>query len=247
VNDLPMSAVLALWFSAWAAGASSLDAARDAVVGDDTAHDVVGLPGAEEPLPLILALGRLRAAGAGHAGLALPVPGDPLGLAGPADFNADALEAGEAVLLEGASLGLVPYRAGAGVVWRCHRVAARRQVPDPQEAHSALRHAVLEAADSLAALDVARWRPEVADALMALRRPSAVHVPDGMRPGSITLASLATRCRAIVELALVDDGGALSASESEQRRAALIPLDHAARRGLVAACSLPWGDSLPPR
>jgi hypothetical protein len=141
----------------------------------------------------------------------------------------------------------VPYRAGAGVVWRCHRAVPRRQAADPQEAHSLLRHAVLEAADSLAALDVARWRPEVADALMALRRPSAVEVPDGMRPGAITLASLAARCRAIVELALVDDGGAVSTSESEQRRAALLPLDRAARRGLVAACSLPWTDSLPPR
>ena len=42
---------------------------------------------------------------------------------------------------------------------------------------------------------------------------------------------------AIVELALADDGGAVSAYEIEPRRAALRPLDQAARRALVAACS----------
>ena len=33
----------------------------------------------------------------------------------------------------------------------------------------------------------------------------------------------------------------VTARQAEQRRAALAPLDHAARRGLVAACSHPWG------
>jgi hypothetical protein len=41
----------------------------------------------------------------------------------------------------------------------------------------------------------------------------------------------------IVDLALADDGGALSAAEIEQRRAALVPLERAGRRALVAACS----------
>src|SRR4029079_1686646 len=68
--------------------------------------------------PLILAMGSLRAAGARSAGLALPVAGDPLGLAGPASFNAVALDVGEAVVVEGADLGLVPDRTGAGVVWQ---------------------------------------------------------------------------------------------------------------------------------
>ena len=36
---------------------------------------------------------------------------------------------------------------------------------------------------------------------------------------------------------LEDEGGAVSAAEADSRRAALTPLDHAARRGLVAACS----------
>ncbi len=46
-SPLPLSARFALWFSAWTAGATSLDDARDAIVGDDAAHDVVGLPGTD--------------------------------------------------------------------------------------------------------------------------------------------------------------------------------------------------------
>ena len=37
----------ALWFSAWVGGSASLDDTRDAIVGDDAAHDVVGLPGCD--------------------------------------------------------------------------------------------------------------------------------------------------------------------------------------------------------
>ncbi|MGH3371731.1 MAG: hypothetical protein ACRDPR_17195, partial [Nocardioidaceae bacterium] len=138
---LPRSADLALWLTAYVAGRVSLDEARDAVVGDDTAHDVVGLPGEDEPVPLILALGRVRALGAVAAGLALPVPGDPLGLAGPSTFNSDAIEAGEAVVLGGLDGGLVPHPAGAGVVWRFHAATSLRQLPDPSEADTLLRQA----------------------------------------------------------------------------------------------------------
>ena len=234
---LPRSADLAVWFTAWARGEASLDDARDAIVGGDTAHDVVGLPGEHEPVPLILALGRLRAAGAVAGGLALPVAGDPLGLAGPASFNADALEAGEAVVLDGVDVGLVPHVAGAGVVWAHHTASSRRQVPDLPEADTGLRQALLTAANTLADLDVARWRPEVADELMALRRTADLSFPQGWDVRAVRLASLGARCRTIVDLALDDEGGSVSASEAEARRAALAPLDHAARRGLVAACS----------
>lgn len=235
---LPRSADLAVWFTAWAAGTASLDDARDAVVGGDAAHDVLGLPGEPEPVPLILALGRLRAAGATAAGLALPVPGDPLGLAGPVAFNADAVEAAEAVVLDGVDGGLVPHVAGAGVTWRLHQAVSRRQVPDLSEADTQLRQALLDTANALARLDVARWRPEVADELIALRRGHDLTFPPAWEARAVRVASLATRCRAIVDLALDDDGGAVSAAEAQARRAALAPLDHAARRGLVAACSL---------
>ena len=238
---LPDAVRLALWFSAWCSGQVSLDQARDEVVGRDAAHDVVDLPGQPEPVPLILALGLLRAERAKAAGLALPEPGDPVGLGGPPAFNAEALEVGEAVVLDGVDLGLVPVRAGAGVVWRCLTAHQRRQVPDLAEADTGLRGALPRAADELAALDVARWRPEVADELMALRRPQELAVPDGMDPRAQRMVALATRCRTIVDLALSDDGGSVTAAEADRRRAALLPLDRAARRALVAACSRPFG------
>ncbi len=241
-THLPDSLRLALWFSAWCAGLTSLDSARDAVVADDAAHDVVGLPGtADASVPLILAMGALRAERATSAGIALPVPGDPLGLGGPASFNAEALEATEAVVLEEAGLGLVPFRAGAGVVWRCLPAEGRRQVPDLAEADTALRAALPTTADLLAALDVARWRPEVADELMALRSPQPLAVPEGMAARAQRMTALALRCRRIVEIALADDGGAVTAGEAERRRAALLPLDRAARSALVAACQRPFG------
>ncbi len=240
-SPLPLSARFALWFSAWLAGSTSLDDARDAIVGDDAAHDVVGLPGSPaDGLPLILALGLLRSARATGAGVALPVPGDLLGLAGPSSFNAEVVEAGEGVVVDGADLGLVPHRTGAGVVWACDHAVSHRQVPDPSEADQSLRQALLRTTDALADLDVARWRPEVADELMALRRTADFAFPSAMSPRAVRLASLATRCRTIVGLALDDDGGSVTAQEAEVRRQALAPLDHAARRGLVAACAYPW-------
>jgi hypothetical protein len=239
-TPLPLSARFALWFSAWLAGSSSLDDTRDAIVGEDAAHDVVGVPGSQDVTPLIVALGLLRSHRATGAGIALPVPGDLLGLAGPSDFNLDVVEAGEGVVLDGADLGLVPHRTGAGVVWTCHRAVSLRQVPDPSEADQSLRQALVRTTDVLADLDVARWRPEVADELMALRRSADFVFPSAMAPRAVRLAALATRCRTIVELALEDDGGSMSSTDAEARRRALAPLDHAARRGLVAACSFPW-------
>jgi hypothetical protein len=239
-TTLVLSARMALWFSAWVTGRASLDDARDAIVGDDAAHDVTGLPGSGT-VPLIVALGLLRGAGATGAGLALPVPGDLLGLGGPGEFNSEVLLAGEGVVLDGADLGLVPHRAGAGVVWAAHHAVSRRQLPDPSEADSGLRQALLSTTDVLADLDVARWRPEVADELSELRRTSDLDVPPGTAPRVVRMMSLATRCRAVVALALADDGASITAAEADARRRALAPLDHAARRGLVAGCTFPWG------
>jgi hypothetical protein len=144
-------------------------------------------------------------------------------------------------VLSGIDLGLVPVRAGAGVVWRCLPAYERRQVPDLAEADTGLRAALPQVADALAGLDVARWRPEVADELMTLRRIEELDVPPRMSARAQRMVALATRCRRIVDLALADDGGAITAAQAEERRAALRPLDRAARRALVAACSAPFG------
>ena len=64
-----------------------------AIVGEDAVHRVEGLPGESAPVGLTLALGRLRALGVTGLRVALPAPGHPLGLSGPPEFNARALEA----------------------------------------------------------------------------------------------------------------------------------------------------------
>ncbi|CUR57701.1 conserved hypothetical protein [metagenome] len=235
--ELPDSAALAWWLTAWLTGGTSPDALLDAVRGEDAGHHVVGLPGAEEDaVPLALALGHLRSLGADGAGLALPVEGDPVGLGGPPAFNHEAIEAGEAVVVTGTDLGLVPARAGRGVVWRC-LPARRRQLPDVGEADRALRQAMLEAATNLAELDVARWRPDVADELLNLRHRAVPTAPATTPASCVSLAARGLQAIGIVELALVDDGGAITGAQAAERREALRPLGRAGRRALVAACS----------
>jgi hypothetical protein len=234
-DDLEESAVLALWVTAWLRGEVSLDDTRDAVVGPDAAHDVLDTE-AGASTPFVLALGAWRGAGATGLALALPVAGDPLGLAGPPAFNAEAMEAQQAVLLQGTGIGLVPVRAGAGVVWRTLPAASSPPSEGVAAAERDLRRELTSAADRLVDLDVARWRPEVADELMDLRKPLSLPVPPGLPGRSQALLALASRCRRIVALALEDDGGSVTAREADVRRAALLPLDAAARRAVVAAC-----------
>jgi hypothetical protein len=132
--------------------------------------------------------------------------------------------------------GLVPGRVGAAVTWSVMD-AERRQLPDVGEADRALRAALPAAADALAALDVARWRPEVADRLMNLRHRSRATAPPGVPRRCVELAERGGQALEIVALALEDDGAALSAQDAAERRAALLPLGRAARRALVAAAS----------
>jgi hypothetical protein len=237
-SPLPPSVRLAWWGTSWLRGHVVADHLIDAVLDQDATHLMV-FP-ESEPEPLVTGLGRLRAAGADALGVALPTEGDPVGLGGPSAFNAAALEAGEAVVAVDAAAfgvhGLVPARVGAAVTWRV-MPAERRQLPDVGEADRALRAALPEAADALAALDVARWRPEVADRLMNLRHRPRLTPPPGVPPRCAELAARGLQALDIVELALEDVGGALTGHEAEARRAALVPLGRAGRRALVAAAS----------
>ncbi len=228
-TPLPVTARLAWWGTAWLRGQVSPDDLLDAVLDGDVAHLVDGQP-------LLTALAGFRSAGATGFGAAFPREGMPAGLGGPATFNAAAFEAGEALVAVGAEIGLVPRRVGPTVEWTAYP-AARRQVPDIGEADRELRSTLLTSASVLAELDVARWRPEVADELMNLRRLSVPTSPPGVPPRCAELAARGLQALGIADLALADDGGALSAVAAEQRRAAIAPLDQAGRRALVAACS----------
>lgn len=231
---LPVSALLAWWGSAWLRGHVVLDLVLDAVLAGDATHVVGGLPGVDGPVPLARGLAEIRLAGTTSLGLALAAPGDLVGLGGPPALSSAALESGEAVVA--GALGLVPRRVGAAVEWTAY-AASPRQVSDVGEADRALRLALQETAGALAELDVARWRPEAADELMNLHHPPRLKAPSGTPARCVDLAARSLHAGAIAELALEDDGGAVSAAEADRRRAALTPLAATARRGLVAACS----------
>jgi len=203
------------------------------VLGDDANHLL-------DDESLVTGLGALRSRGADAVGAAVPAEGDLVGLGGPAAFNGAALDAGEAALVLDAAgfvvTGLVPDRVGAAVTWRS-MAAERRQLPDIGEADRELRQALLESADTLARLDVARWRPEVADRLMNLRHRPRVVTPPGVPERCADLAARGLQAVEIADLALEDDGGSLTAHHADSRRAAIAPLGRAGRRALVAAAS----------
>ncbi|HEY0692621.1 MAG TPA: hypothetical protein VGD71_26730 [Kribbella sp.] len=230
-----------VWTNAMLAGACDPDTAAHRILADDVGHHVSGLAAHPAPATLPVALNLLRTAGATQAHLALPVPGDPIGLAGPPPFNEAALVSGEAVLLTGTDIGLVPAYVGPAVQWMV--LPASSPAPaDLGEADRALRLALIEAAESLAALDVAKWKPEVADALIDIRRIGSGE-GDDLAPGyetrAVKAAATARRCLAIADAALDDDGAAVTGAEADARRRALLDLAAAARRALVAACGPP--------
>jgi hypothetical protein len=227
----------------------SPDDAAVAIVGDDTVHRVEGLPGESSPVGLTLALGRLRALGASGLRVALPAPGHPLGLSGPPDFNARALEAEEAVICHGAALGLVPEVHEAGpegdvhveVVWHCLpvREAPPADVPSLGEAERELAEALRDATEMLTRLDVAGSGP-VAEAAVAAYRARAERGREVLAPGypprAVRVLELAQRVGALVSLAYANGhGGAVSAAEMAARGEALRPVERTARRAQVAA------------
>jgi hypothetical protein len=229
VSSLPVSAVLATWLDAVRAGHAGPDDLADAVRGDDPRHVVVGVPGRA-----VLELHELPAALQGPVSLALPAPGDLVGLGGPASFNQAALEAGEAVLAGG--LGLVPHEDARTVVWQVHP-ADRPPWVDERETASELRVALLDVTKRLADLEVAAWQPDIPDLLLNLRTRAPLPLPPGFDARRTETVERAALCLDVVELARASEGGAVSAYEMDRRREALVDLDRAARRALVGACT----------
>jgi hypothetical protein len=231
------------------AGFASPDDAVVAIVGEDAVHRVEGLPGETAPVGLTLALGRLRALGVTGLRVALPAPGHPLGLSGPPDFNARALDAEEAVVCHGAALGLVPEVSEAGpdgdvhveVVWHCLpvREAPPADVPSLGEAERELAEALRDATEMLSRLDVAGSGPVAEAAIDAYRaraeRGREVLAP-GYPPRAVRVLELAERVGLLISVAFENGhGGAVSASEMAARSEALRPVERTSRRAQVAA------------
>ncbi|TPQ20014.1 hypothetical protein [Streptomyces sporangiiformans] len=245
----PRSGRLAAWGNALLAGFVSPDDAVLAVVGEDAVHRVEGLPGETGPVGLTLALGRLRALGVTGLRVALPAPGHPLGLSGPPEFNARALDAEEAVVCHGGALGLVPEVSEAGpegdvhveVVWHCLEVreAPPADVPSLGEAERELAEALRDATGVLSRLDVAGSGP-VAEAAIDAYRARAEQGGEVLAPGypqrAVRVLELAQRVGLLISVAYENGhGGAVSASEMAARSEALRPVERTARRAQVAA------------
>lgn len=248
VFDEPRSGRFVAWGNAWLGGFTSPDQAAEGVRGRDDRHLVEGVDGAEGA-GITLALGRLRAQGVTGLRLALPAPGHPLGLTGPARFNERALGAGEAVLTVGGpgdGVGLLPEVVRHGtvgdelvrVVWRAAPVdpGIPADVPQLRDAERELAAGLRETTELLLRLDVAGGSAAVQRGLEAYRkrRPLELLAP-GYQPAAVRVLESARQVRALLALAATSEGAAVSAGEMAAREGALRPLTRAARRATVAA------------
>ncbi|MFN8169933.1 MAG: hypothetical protein U0S36_14290 [Candidatus Nanopelagicales bacterium] len=258
----PRGGALTAWGNAYLAGRASLDEADVHSVADDALHRVVGVPGESDPVPLSIALGRLRAAGITGLRLVLPDAGDVIGLPGPPAVTAAAVAAREAVLtvgpVEAPSWALIPTLSGdpGGVVVRWDLLEVPRSVPPAglptlSEAERGLAEAMTATTTTLDELDVARGRDDVAPALAAFDRSlRSLLLPPTMPQRALRTVLAATRLLGVLALAVETDGAAVTAAEAAARADALRPLRRAARYALCAAYSADveapagaWGDA----
>lgn len=232
----------ATWATAWLSGRASYDDALDAITAD-AAHRVTGLPGTGAAVPLGEALSALRGLGEGRLRLVLPAPGDVRGLPAVPGLAPVALEAGQAAV--GTRVVLVPEAIGSDVLqWTAFPLDGVAPPPPPVEgtlraASGALDLAMVDAARTLAELDLARWHPEVPALLADLGKPvRGAALPDDTDPLALSLLARALRLAAVLDLALTDaPGGAVNHRQAAARDEALRPLSTAVREAVTAACN----------
>ena len=248
----PRSALLACWTTAWLAADASLPELVDKVTGHDDRHTVADLW--VDELDLEQAVGRLRADGITAARVVLPAAGDPLGLPGPGPFTQQALLAGEGVVAirpDGTGTGLVPTVTAHGteldgtvtsVVWSTFpiEIAGPDQGPFLHDAEHDLRRGIVAATNALVDLDVARWSPDLGDALDDLRKAQRRGVDTDELPGSWParareVLNQARHIAAVLSLVGNDIGGAIDAREADARDRIVRDLSRIVRRARVAA------------
>jgi len=239
VHDIAAGRV-AVWATAWLTGRTSYDAALDALIGD-TAHRVVGLPGTDEAVPLGWALSALRGLDEHRLRLVLPVPGDTRGLPALPRLVALALESGQAAV--GDRVALVPEDLGPEAIsWTAVDLGPAPPAPPLVEGNlravsGELDLAVGHAARTLAALDLARWHPEVPTLLAGLAKTTlAPGLPADHEPLALSVLGRAQRLSRVIDLATTDaPGAAVTHVQAAARDEALRPLAAAVRHATAAA------------
>ncbi len=254
--ELPRSVLLALWLGGDGVGRGPL---LSAVQSDDEPHTVRYEPGSNDPVrddvttePLSSLLDAVEP-GPRETATVLPAPGD-LG-ATPAAVSAAATDAGEAVLVRSGHTCLVAVplverfgshlEPGHLVTWEVTEVADWRHAVHARtgslaEAERDLQQGLLQVTDALQRLDVARWRPDAAESIVALRDIGLPtwRLPDGLDGRTVRVLTSAARLRAIVTLAAQDDGAAVNLWQADQRSTALRDVDRLARRAMSAAATM---------
>jgi len=276
------SASLSVWTNSWLAGHAAPDDVLDALSGWAPAHSVTaydavaagrtGLPwpdldgtGAISLLQTIRTATGPRTAqgwsGLASLTLALPVPGDVRGLAAGSQFQADAIDAGEAVLIraaDGTAVGLVPAfefedadepddpdegppPPHTALLWSVYSLPEFTFADniDLGEAEYALRSAVRSAAQALdgLALDAGGEDPRalVEEILQADRHH---RLPDHAPPRAVRVLSTAAHVDAIITVSCgVAPIAPQSVSEARIADAALRPLSSVVRSARAAAIS----------
>jgi hypothetical protein len=217
----------------------AFDDVLDAVTGSGR-H--VGGPGfGPGPNPVGAVLTEWKRAGTSVLRLALPVPGDVRGLAGPSAFRADALTAGEAVYGRDCGLTVLsgretPSSAGRELIW--HRAEVSELPPDPisiADAEHDLTESIRETASLFARRGVTSWLTDIAPALSDARRAGErLHLPASHPPRAVRLIAQAERLSAVLTVVDSDGTAQLTAADVGERDQALAPLRLAVRRALLA-------------
>jgi len=267
------SVSLSVWSNAWLAGRAAPDDVLDALnawapIHSVTAYDAVaagrtGLPWPDVdnagPMSLLqtvrTATGPRRHAGPARPSisLALPVPGDVRGLPVGTQFQIDALDAGEAVIVsspDGTAIGLVPAfevddedspLPRETLLWSVY------SLPNPPvadfmdlgEAEYALRSAVRSAADTLDGLRLVAGPDDPRVLVEEVLQATCHHgIPEHAPSRAVRVLSTAAHVDAIITVSSgVAPIGTQSASEARIADSALRPLTTVVRAARAAAVS----------
>lgn len=271
------SVSLSVWTNAWLAGQAAPDDVLDALsdwapVHSVAAYDAVAAGRTGLPWPDIDGTGAMTLlqtvrtttgprnlegwSGRPSLALALPVPGDVRGLPAGSQFQADALDVGEAILVraaDGTAIGLVPS-------FECDDYADPDADPDAQtllwsvyslpefavgdhidlgEAEYALRSAVRSAAEALGGLSISAGGDDPRALVEEILHANRHHrIPEHAPDRAVRVLSTAAHVDAIITVSSdVAPISTQSASEGRIADSALRPLASVVRAARAAAVS----------
>jgi hypothetical protein len=232
LRALSRGGALAAWTTAVLDGRADPDRAQTALAEPD-AEQLVTSPDGEPGLLGLVAW--CRGSNVSRLWCVAAAPGDVAALPGPAAFNAAAVTAGAAVLLDGAPVGLVATSTRHGsaddhvdvVRWNPTACSTR-----PDHARSLPPGLTVGDADR-EQLDVARDRVGVREAVVAGR--GAPPLPPGAGDRAARLLRRAQQTLVTVELAASDAGGSTTSHETLRRATVLADVARAARGAVAAA------------